>query len=94
MRFFSLITVKKALTHFTWSIFKNFDPSKKLIREAFAAPRGSAKTTLISLILAIHKVCYGEEFLVILSSKDEFANDKVKDIFNELKENELLKKGL
>ena len=72
--------------------FKNFDPSKKLIREAFAAPRGSAKTTLISLILAIHKVCYGEEFLVILSSKDEFANDKVKDIFNELKENELLKK--
>ena len=82
----------KDFNPFHLEYFKNFDPTKKQIREAFAAPRGSAKTTLISLILAVHKICYNSEFLIILSSKDSYAHDKVRDIFNELNDNLLLKK--
>ena len=81
---------KKPFNLFHKEYFAGFDPYKKNIREAFASPRGSAKTTLIALILAIHKICYDRRFIVILSSKDNLANDKSKDILHECTENKAL----
>ncbi len=57
-------------------------------REALAAPRGSAKSTFVSLIKCIHDVCYGlEKFIVIISNTAPLAERKLKDIRDEIIQN-------
>jgi hypothetical protein len=51
------------------------------LREATAAPRGNAKTTLRGLIRPVQRLVYGQErFLVVISSRHDMARDKVKEI--------------
>lgn len=64
---------------------------ERKIRRANAAPRGAAKSTMVTLIKALHDVCYGlENFILILSSTTPLANKKLKDIRNEILTNDLL----
>lgn len=61
-------------------------------RRAWASPRGSAKSTQVTLIKPIHDVCYGlEKFILIISSTDDLAVGKLKDIRNEVLSNDLLR---
>lgn len=64
---------------------------ERKIRRCNAAPRGAAKSTMVTLIKTIHDVCYGlEKFILILSSTTPLANKKLKDIRNEVLSNDLL----
>lgn len=75
---------------FSWNpfhkdYFNDFKYGKRAIRRAYAAPRGAAKSTLVTLINTLHDVCYGlENFILILSSTTPLANKKLKDIRNEV----------
>lgn len=61
------------------------------LREATAAPRGHAKTTIKAFIKTIHECVYGSEsFIVVISSTQTLAEDKVKQIRDELDTNALL----
>lgn len=72
-------------------MFEGFKWLERDIRRARAAPRGSAKSTLATLIKPIHDVCYGlEKFILIISSTTPLANKKLKDIRNEIQSNHLL----
>lgn len=59
---------------------------------AIAAPRGFAKSTLISLFYIIYAVCYQKEkFIVILSNTADQATQILDNVKKELTENEKLK---
>jgi hypothetical protein len=61
------------------------------LREVTAAPRGHAKTTIKAFIKTIHECVYGHEsFIVVISSTQTLAEDKVKQIRDELETNALL----
>lgn len=71
--------------------FNSFVFGERKIRRCNAAPRGAAKSTMVTLIKAIHDVCYGlEKFILILSSTTPLANKKLKDIRNEILTNDNL----
>lgn len=68
--------------------FKDWRFPDRRTRYADAAPRGSAKSTLKTLIKPIHDLCYGhEDFILIISDTAAQASGKLKDIRNELLEN-------
>lgn len=72
--------------------FQRFKYNERKIRRCYAAPRGAAKSTLVTLIKACHDICYGlEPFVVILSSTTPLANKKLKDIRNEILTNDALR---
>jgi predicted phage terminase large subunit-like protein len=61
-------------------------------KRADAAPRGTAKSTLRTLIKPLHDACYGlEQFILILSSTTPLANKKLKDIRSEVRSNSKLR---
>src|SRR5882724_1768014 len=62
------------------------------LRRATAAPRGYAKTTLELVLSVIHDCVYQTEpFIVVLSSRQTLAVDKVKQIRDELETNARLR---
>jgi len=62
--------------------------NKRAIREAWASPRGSAKSTIVTLVKPLHDVCYDQEqFTIIISSTDDLATGKLKDIRDEVHTN-------
>lgn len=66
--------------------------NKRRAKLAIAAPRGSAKTTLISLEFVIYCICYKlEDFIVIISSTQSQASNFLRDIKRELETNEKLR---
>ena len=73
--------------------FKNFNPFEKGIRQIILAPRGSAKTTFICLLDVLHRVAFStEKYILIMSSTTPLALAKSQDIWDEINENENLKK--
>lgn len=72
--------------------FKDWETITRKTRRAYAAPRGSAKSTLQALIKPIHDVCYGlERYIVVISNTEAQASAKLKDIRRELMENPILR---
>lgn len=66
---------------FHLDMFKAFKFRERKIRRGRAAPRGSAKSTIATLIRPLHDACYGSEtFILFVSSTDILANAKLKDI--------------
>jgi predicted phage terminase large subunit-like protein len=66
-------------------------PLGKGIRLAVAAPRGSAKSTLMSYVLPIWCLCFGrKEFIILISETAGQAEDFLDDIKSELVNNRLL----
>lgn len=64
------------------------DAGARGLRDATAAPRSFAKTTVIGKIKILHDCVYQHErYIVLISSRDELAIDKVKDIRTELEMN-------
>jgi hypothetical protein len=60
---------------------------------ALAAPRGSAKSTIITLEYLIYSICYHtEDFIVIVSSTADHAAEALLNLKRELESNERLKK--
>lgn len=73
--------------------FRNFVYGARDLREADGAPRGSAKSTLKTLVKPIHDACYGlEKFIVVISSTTPLANKKLKDIRSEVNNNSELRR--
>jgi hypothetical protein len=61
-------------------------------RRAWASPRGSAKSTIVSLIKPTHDVCYNlEQFILLISSTDDLAIGKLKDIRDEVLTNDAMR---
>lgn len=61
------------------------DPYKRGRREVIAAPRGHAKTTFKTLFKVIHAICYNyEPFIVVVSHSAGEAQNKVRDVLEEL----------
>lgn len=68
--------------------FDDFTFGERKVRRLRIAPRGSAKSTLATLIKPIHDVCYGlEKFILFVSSTEPLANAKLKDIRAEVLSN-------
>lgn len=62
------------------------------IKEVYAAPRGNAKTTVRVFIKVAHDIVYNlEKFIVIFSSTTRMAEDKVKQLRDELDMNEKIR---
>jgi hypothetical protein len=81
----------REFNEFHEEMFGSFRFGERDVRRVRAAPRGSAKSTLATLIKPLHDVCYGlEQFILILSSTTPLANKKLKDIRNEVQTNSLL----
>lgn len=56
-----------------------------------AGPRGCAKSTFKAFFEILHDICYvSERYILIASNTEEQSKAKLKDIRNELLENELL----
>jgi hypothetical protein len=69
------------------------DAGQRGLRQVYAAPRGNAKTTVRVFIKTIHDCVYSlERFIVIFSSTNTMAVDKVKQIRDEMDLNEKLKR--
>jgi hypothetical protein len=69
------------------------DGDERGLRQVYAAPRGNAKTTVRVFIKTIHDCVYSlEKFIIIFSSNTTMAEDKVKQIRDELDLNEELKR--
>ncbi|MCX6113166.1 MAG: phage terminase large subunit [Proteobacteria bacterium] len=67
--------------------------SKRGTKLAIAAPRGSAKSTLVTLQYVIYCICYRvESFIVIISNTSDQAQGFLGDIKRELESNEKLMK--
>ena len=65
--------------------------AKRGSKIAIAAPRGCAKSTIVSLEYVIYCICYKlENFIVIISSTADQARGFLNDIKQELETNELL----
>lgn len=62
---------------------------KRGVRAAFAAPRGHAKTTVVSLCYVLYCVCYKlEPFIVLVSNTGDQAEDLLSAVKHELESNE------
>lgn len=73
---------------FHLDMFAAFKFGERKIRRVRAAPRGSAKSTIVTLIRPIHDLCYGnEKFILFVSSTEVLANKKLKDIRAEILSN-------
>ena len=73
---------------FHLDLFKSFQFGERKVRRARAAPRGSAKSTIATLIKPIHDLCYGlENFILFVSSTKPLANKKLSDIRAEVTSN-------
>lgn len=71
--------------------FARWNLGERGVRWVDAAPRGSAKSTMVSLIKPVHDICYGKEkYITIFSNTEAQALQKLKDIKTELLDNELL----
>ena len=71
--------------------FADWRQNTRRARYADAAPRGSAKSTLKTLIKPIHDLCFGHEnFIIIISDTQAQAIGKLKDIRAELLDNAML----
>lgn len=82
----------KPWNRFHLKYFATRKTGERAIRRAWASPRGSAKSTLVSLITPIHDHCYGlEHFILIIANTDDQAVLKVKDIRDEILTNQLLR---
>lgn len=58
---------------------------------AIAAPRGAAKSTIMTLILPIHAICYKREsYILIISATLKQARQRLRNIQRELRVNEKL----
>jgi predicted phage terminase large subunit-like protein len=78
-----------AFNQFHRDIFAAFKFGQRSYRRVRAAPRGSAKSTLTTLIFPIHDVCYGlERFILIISNTGPLAAQKLKDIRAEILAND------
>jgi len=67
------------------------NPTRRGRRDVIAAPRGHAKTTFKVLFKVLHAIVYGyESFILIVGHSAPEAEAKVRDILNELENNELL----
>lgn len=76
---------------FHYDTFGNYTFGERGVRDASAAPRGFAKSTIKVLIKPIHDVCYKlEKFIVILSNTESQSASKLKDISSEFITNENL----
>lgn len=65
--------------------FKAVEKPQRAYRRAWASPRGSAKSTIVTLVEPLHDVCYDkEQFTIIISSTDDLAVGKLKDIRDEV----------
>lgn len=61
---------------------------------AFAAPRGSGKSTLITQIYVLYSVCYSlEKYIMIISNTASQSIQILNNVKQELKENELLRRA-
>ena len=79
---------KREFNQFHEDICSRFKFRERNFRKATAAPRGSAKSTWHTLILACHDISYGsEKFIVVISSTTPLANKKLKDIRQEISNN-------
>lgn len=77
---------------FHHDFFQTVQYGERNVRRVRAAPRGSAKSTLATLVKPIHDVCYGlEKFILIFSSTTPLANKKLKDIRAEILANGFLR---
>lgn len=66
-------------------LFSSINFLERSTRRARAAPRGYAKSTITALIKPIHDVCYGlEKYIVVVSSNQDQANQKLRDIRTEI----------
>mgnify|MGYP001586753769 CR=1 FL=1 len=64
---------------------------KRGVKCAIAAPRGSAKSTIVSLQYVIYCICYKlEDFIVVISNTNDQAMGFLSDIKHELERNERL----
>ena len=64
------------------------DGDARGLRDATAAPRGFAKTTVRGKIKILHDCVYElERYILVISSRDDLAIDKVKDIREEFETN-------
>lgn len=67
--------------------------ARKDKRFVIAAPRGHAKSSIISTIKALHSLAYGhDDYILIISETDTLAKRLVASIANQLKYNERLRK--
>jgi hypothetical protein len=65
--------------------------AKRGTRLAIAAPRGHAKSTIVSLAYILWCVCYGfEDYIVLISNTADQANDALSHLKKELEDNALL----
>jgi predicted phage terminase large subunit-like protein len=81
----------RSFNQFHVDFFENTKYGERSFRRASAAPRGSAKSTLATLVKPIHDVCYGlEQFIIIISNTAPLADQKLKDIRAEILSNDLL----
>lgn len=72
-------------------VFKAFKFMERKTRRVRGAPRGSAKSTISTLIRPCHDACYGtESFILFVSSTEPLANKKLKDIRSEVLNNDFL----
>lgn len=68
-----------------------FNPARKARRLAIAAPRGSAKSTLLSLILPLHQMLYlRERYIVLISATLPQAERRLAQVRSEVRGNALL----
>lgn len=78
---------------FHHSVFENENSFDRQARRIYIAPRGSAKSTLVSLITPIRDLVFGlEKFILLISHTEDQAVQKLKDIRSELLENAALQK--
>lgn len=77
-----------------YAMFEGFEPvNKDRVGEriAIAAPRGSAKSTIVNLLFVLWSICYEKESLIVLiSSTATEANTFLGHIKDELEDNEKL----
>lgn len=95
LRFFTEIWfphyAKFPFNDFHHDFFKARAKAERAIRAAWASPRGSAKSTVVTLVKPLHDVCYDlEQFILIISSTDDLAVGKLKDIRDEVLTNDRL----
>lgn len=75
----------REFNQFHLDLFESFKFGERKIRRVRAAPRGSAKSTITTLVGPLHDACYGTEtFEIIVSSTQELAIPKLKDIRTEV----------
>jgi predicted phage terminase large subunit-like protein len=65
--------------------------AKRGVKTAIAAPRESAKSTVVSLQYVIYCICYRlEQFIILLSNTSDQASNFLNDIKHELEKNDKL----